>query len=58
MHGSDIVLFAYRTKKMGVYALASFLLSFAMRTLNRRAVREIRKKKKGRKKKKTWASDE
>ncbi len=58
MHGWDIVLFAYRTKKMGVYALASFLLSFAMRTPNRRAVREIRKKKKGRKKKKTWASDE
>ncbi len=58
-HWSNIVLFAYRTKKEGVYALASFLLSFAMRTLNRRAVRETRKKKNGRKKRKHGrASDE
>lgn len=59
MHWSDIVLFTYRTKKMGVYTLASFLLSLAMRTLNRRAVREIRKKKRGGKKRKHGrASDE
>ncbi len=59
MHWSNIVLFACRTKKVGVHALTSFLLSFAMRTLNRRAVRETRKKKKGRKKRKHGrASDE